>query len=217
MKPEIDLVPIFKDTVERPWITVGRQDTQLCIERITDTSLRITFQWTDPTSKNEAIYIGDTMIARDILTDINFIAKPYKRMKKLWFAHRGFLKAYKSVNDYILTACQGIKQVEVRGYSLGGALATLCYEDIQFNFPDIDLSGFIFGSPRVFWFPPKWLKQKFYGLWSIRNYRDLLSRAPFAWCGFCHVGNQMILGEKGTFTIEQHSYDNYIRILTEAK
>ena len=35
------------------------------------------------------------------------------------------------------------------GHSLGGALATLCGLDIQYNFPDVSVSVYTFGSPKV--------------------------------------------------------------------
>jgi hypothetical protein len=196
---EIDLLSVFRQTIARPWITIGDQDVQLCIEQLSMSSLRITFQ--------------GTCSWWDIGVDTDFFAKPYKKMKKVWYAHSGFIRGYKSVNDYILTACSGMKQVEVRGYSLGAAYASLCFEDIKFNFPEMDLFGFIFGSPRVFWMPPKELKSRFNGLFSIAHQRDPVFLVPPVIFGYQHIGSIYKVGDKGFPLPKYHMMDSYSKTL----
>jgi hypothetical protein len=66
--------------------------------------------------------------------------------------HQGFLKCYKSVRDRILEYIQKhrdeIGVIFVTGHSLGGALATLCAVDIQYNY-SIYLEVYTSGAPAV--------------------------------------------------------------------
>ena len=66
-------------------------------------------------------------------------------------AHRGFLRAYETVRPTILAAVEDIEphRVYVTGHSQGGALATLAALDIQTHYPDVWVTMYNFGSPRV--------------------------------------------------------------------
>lgn len=82
--------------------------------------------------------------------------KPYKRMKKTWFAHKGFVKVYHSVRDKVMNVTRELivnhsdHKVVVGGWSHGGALAQLCAEDIYYNL-GVKPTLTTFGSPRVFY------------------------------------------------------------------
>ena len=76
----------------------------------------------------------------DWINNFNFPAKPYKRMgKTIWFAHRGFLKVWKTIEDYIKEYIQdeSIDKIIIVGYSHGAALAVLCHEYVWYNRPDL--------------------------------------------------------------------------------
>ena len=94
--------------------------------------------------------------ATDWKNNFDFPAKPYKRMgKTMWFAHRGFLKVWKSIEEEITPQILDpkIKKIITVGYSHGAALAVLCHEFIWYHRPDIrcNIEGWGFGCPRVFW------------------------------------------------------------------
>lgn len=66
-------------------------------------------------------------------------------------AHRGFLRAYEAVRPTVLAAVEDIRpdRIHVTGHSLGGALATLAALDIKTQYPNVRVTMYSFGSPRV--------------------------------------------------------------------
>lgn len=90
----------------------------------------------------------------DWITDLKFIQQvyPYGEKKDSQIrVHNGFISAYKSVREAIHTQVKQTKHPRVicTGHSLGGALATLCALDVQYNFPDKQVSCYSYGSPKV--------------------------------------------------------------------
>ena len=90
----------------------------------------------------------------DWITDLKFIQQvfPYgdsgnSQVK----VHHGFISAYKSVREAVHQEVKNSphQRVICTGHSLGGALATLCALDLQYNFPDKDVSCYTYGSPKV--------------------------------------------------------------------
>lgn len=163
----------------------------------------------------------------DWKNNFDFPVKPYKDMGVKWYCHRGFLKVWKSIEPYIEEALQdqSIERVIVAGYSHGGAIATLCHEYVWFNRPDLRdrLTGYVFGSPRVYWgFKIKTvLKERWKNLHIIRNGTDLITHLPPAIFGFKHV-NEVTTLEPNSQTehtkiksINYHYPDNYYSSLTQ--
>lgn len=101
----------------------------------------------------EIIFQGSTT-KEDWQHNFDFLprkVKPYKNMKKAWYAHRGFVEMYHAVRDDILdevSLCDDFLFVIV-GHSQGGALAQLCAEDMAYR--DRAVLCYTFGSPRVFY------------------------------------------------------------------
>ena len=159
------------------------------------------------------IYFEGSNGARDWLNNFNFPATPYKRMEYKWYAHRGFLKVWKAVEPHVkpLICDLSVEQIIIGGYSHGGALAALCHEYCKYNRPDICVSGFGFGSPRVLWgFMRKAVKKRFEGFMVIRNGRDIVTCAPPAWMGYRHVGKLLEIGQFSDYNpIESHIAANY--------
>lgn len=89
---------------------------------------------------------------RDWLTDLNAwqVEYPYENRDTSIRVHKGFMNSYRSVRAQIhnFIAENDVKVVHVCGHSLGGALATLCSVDLQYNF-DIMVSCFSSGNPMV--------------------------------------------------------------------
>ena len=157
----------------------------------------------------------------DWRSNFDFPAKPYRDMKDLWFCHRGFLKVWKSIEPYIASYIndKNVKRIEIVGYSHGGGVAQLCYEYVKFNRPDVEVTGFGFGAPRVFWgIASKAVRARFGGFTIIRNGNDLITHLPPIIFGFRHLGNVFKIGisegpikdhfpEKYLSALEEHRYE----------
>ena len=135
----------------------------------------------------------------DWIHNFKFLAvptKPYKDMRKgIWFCHRGFLKVWKTVEKYIKGDIMDpeINEIEIVGYSHGGAIAQLCYEYVQYNRPDVQVLGWGFGAPRVYWGKiSKDVKKRFEGFFIIRNGKDAVTHLPpkiFGYRDVCRIIN----------------------------
>lgn len=114
MKNDIELANMF-NTLSY-WDTIG-----------TDTQYRVLEE------HDEVIIIfKESNSKADWRINFNFPKKPYKRMPVPFYVHGGFLKEWKKINDYFLKRVERInKPITIVGWSYGGALATLCYEDID--------------------------------------------------------------------------------------
>lgn len=75
----------------------------------------------------------------DVITDLKFPVKAYKKQKSCLLGHGGFIEAWKSSNDFIMN--EFIRTTEqykdyrplITGHSLGGAMAVLCAEDFFYR------------------------------------------------------------------------------------
>lgn len=149
--------------------------------------------------------------ATDWKNNFAFIAKPYRDMKNLWFCHRGFLKVWKSIEPYIAdTICDPeVKTINIVGYSHGGAIAQLCYEYVKFNRPDVEVTGYGFGAPRVLWgFASKAVKERFNGFIVVRNGEDIVTKMPPMIFGFRHLCEVLKIG-KTKNPIDDHWSSSY--------
>ena len=116
-------------------------------------------------SKGRTLYIyfqGSSSIT-DWVRNFLFKTKPYKDMEIPYRVHRGFLAAWKEVEDLIIAKITAKdpkkpdefywKEIVVVGYSHGGALAAFCHECVWFWRPDLredKLWGFGFEAPRIY-------------------------------------------------------------------
>ena len=153
----------------------------------------------------------------DWKNNFNFPAKPYRDMKNLWFCHRGFLTVWKSIEPHIAAdiADPTVKEIEIVGYSHGAAIAQFCHEYVRFNRPDVEVVGYGFGAPRIFWgFTNKRVKERFKGFYVVRNGRDLVTHVPPVLFGFRHICEVIEIGE-GKGLIADHYPDRYIRGLKD--
>jgi hypothetical protein len=146
-----------------------------------------------------------------------FPAKPYRKMKNMWFCHRGFLKVWKSIEPHIVDQLLDpkVEEIHIVGYSHGGAIAQLCYEYVRFNRPEIKVTGVGFGAPRVFWgFASKAVKKRFEGFAVIRNGRDIVTHLPPTLFGFYHVADLYEIGESKNI-VDDHRSENYLAALED--
>ncbi len=143
---------------------------------------------------------GSSQIS-DWVRNFLFKKKPYKDMKIPYRVHRGFLAAWKEVEDVIISKiCEDRnngyrwKQITIVGYSHGGALAGFCHECVWFWRPDLredGLIGFGFEAPRFYggFKVKKELKERWKNFYVIRDNNDIVTHCPPSIFGYCHVGD----------------------------
>lgn len=171
---------------------------------VVDDTLYIYFEWSN----------GIT----DWKNNFDFPARPYRDMKDRWYAHRGFVRVWKSIEDKLsgIIANNDVKNIEIAGYSHGAAIALLCHEYCKFNRPDIseNIRGYGFGAPRVIWgFPNKTVRDRFKGFTVVRNKKDLVTHVPPMVFGYVHPKGMITIGDGLWNCIDAHRSENYIESL----
>ncbi len=159
--------------------------------------------------------------AEDWRKNLNFPARPYRDMdgEAVWYVHRGFLEAWKSVEDIVSPAIldPAVKRIFVTGYSHGAAIAVLCHEYVWYHRPDLrdSLFGFGFGCPRVLWGRrSEALLLRWSTFTVIRNIDDIVTHLPPAALGYFHVGTLLEIGRKGIYSgIDAHRPESILREL----
>ena len=165
-----------------------------------------------PQKRTLYIYFNPTESWFNWVTNFNFrrAVVPYKGMdpNSKIRVHRGWVNLYSdvrvrdAVHKYILDHDK-YKNIVVIGFSMGAAIATLCALDIQFNFPEKNVSCYAFGSPKVgnIHFVESFNKRvpDHYMIW---NGNDIVCRVPptwtalFNWVVYQHVNNLIRIGRK---------------------
>jgi predicted lipase len=169
------------------WKTIG-DDTQYLLHE-TDDEYIIAFYGSN--SKTDWKY------------NFMFRKKPYKHMPIPFSVHRGFLKVWKLINDYFLALAKDVnKPIVVVGHSYGGAVASLCAEDIWFNFPDKrdTLQLVTYGAPRILgWRNYKKIRERWMHSINYSNAYDLVSMIPFFLMGYRHTKKRTFIGKDKPF------------------
>lgn len=131
------LSELFKECLNKQY-AIANNGVSYAIE-YDKTTLKIWFQWSVEIS--------------DWLYNFDFPAQAYRDTPKRWYIHRGFKKAWKSIEDDIKFALTSelITDVQIVGYSHGAALAMLCHEFCGYHRPDLKITGYCFGCPQVLW------------------------------------------------------------------
>ncbi len=163
------------------------------------------------------VYFAGSDGETDWKNNLSFPAKAYRREgSPTWYAHRGFLKVWKTVEDYVAADIMDpdVQRIVISGYSHGAALAVLCHEYVWQSRPDLreSLEGWGFGCPRVvFGIPSRKLRARWEHFTVIRNPEDVVTHLPPVWLGFTHVGMMLEIGERGRYTrIDAHRPENYL-------
>ena len=166
------------------------------------------------------IYLECSNGREDWKNNLDFPAKAYKRMDKtVWYAHRGFLKVWKSMELHLRPHIldKTVESIITVGYSHGAALAILCHEYVWFNRPELRKStyGYGFGAPRVLWGPRNDnIKTRWKQFTVIRNIDDIVTHVPPSFLGYYHVGTMLEIGKKGKYSkIDAHRPESYLNEL----
>jgi hypothetical protein len=162
---------------------------------------------------NLYIYFQGSNQITDWVRNFLFGKKPYKDMTIPYKVHRGFLAAWKEVEDIIINKItekeiitditkpwKDVNQIKYKwkyitvvGYSHGGALAGFCHECVWFWRPDLrekGLEGYGFEAPRFYagYHVKKELKERWATFKVIRNNSDIVTHCPPVIFGYSHVG-----------------------------
>ena len=164
------------------------------------------------------IYFQGSNSVMDWIRNFLFPAKPYKDMEISYRVHRGFLNAWKQVEDIVIDKIQEkttklmfnknkkkyenkdifkFKKIIVVGYSHGAALAGLCHECVWYWRPDLredGLEGYGFEAPRFYagWHVKKALKERWSKFKVIRCNNDLVTHCPPWILRFIHVTKDIL-------------------------
>ena len=166
------------------------------------------------------VYLEHSNGDEDWKNNFDFPVRAYQRMgRTAWYAHRGFLRVWKSVEERLAKTVLSTKasKIVVTGYSHGGALAVLCHEYIWFNRPDMrqSLLGFGFAAPRVIWRPKSEIAERWQRFTVVRNPDDAVTHLPPELLGYRHVGNILNISPKGTYApIDAHRPENILENLS---
>ena len=170
------------------------------------------------------IYFQGSSSTTDWVRNFLFKKKPYKDMEIPYRVHRGFLEAWKEVEDIIIDKilekdvdgnfCW--KHIVVVGYSHGGALAAFCHECVWFHRPDLreeGLEGYGFEAPRIYggWHVKKSLQERWAKFTVIRTNNDLVTHCPPALFRFCHVGKILKINGDSKLATDKWYIPNCIR------
>jgi len=151
------------------------------------------------------IVFAESNSKMDWKINFNFPKKAYKKEKQSMYVHRGFLKEWKLIRDILLNYVEGafyigsVKKITVVGWSYGGAMATLCMEDLFYSFPTLrsSLELITFGSPRLI---GCWNFKKVKHVWEnttrYHNGSDIVACVPFLFMGFRHIKKEVHIGKK---------------------
>lgn len=177
-----------------PYIVVDKKgDVELSIG-IEDKKLYITF-------------LG-SITAKDWLHNFMFWKKPYKRMSNTFFVHAGFLKIYKIARPIIhewLDKYEFYDEIIILGHSLGGAIATLCREDVAYLaekekqfLQKKKIKCVVSGSPRVFGcLFDKIPQERCKDIFRVVYKNDSIPRLPPTCFLYEHVGCLIQSGKQG--------------------
>lgn len=157
---------------------------------------------------------------------------PYTSMEYEFYVHSGFINAYRSVRETIQEEYKKYidenferPHVVIAGYSLGGALAKLCYEDFFWRIENIpsmshlEIEGYSLGAPSVFSFIKnrKEIKRRLAGFVSIANGNDIVTRVPPTWLLYFREVKDIILGKRMPYfgvmlpsAAYNHHWDSYL-------
>ncbi len=168
------------------------------------------------------IYFQGSKGGEDWKVNLDFPAKAYKRMDKpVWFAHRGFLKVWKIIEQVIMEIIRdkSIRRIIIVGYSHGAAIALLCHEYVWYHRPDIrdTVEGYGFACPRVIWgMQSAKIRLRWARFLVIRNLSDIVTYLPPMLFGYRHVGQMLQIGKCGKYgIIGAHQPDNILHELEE--
>ncbi|MBE9169181.1 lipase family protein [Pleurocapsales cyanobacterium LEGE 06147] len=181
------------------------------------------FDWeTNLDTQQERAEFEQKVIREEIVAEQEKVYPYEEKSDSGALMHRGFIRAYFSVRERIHEYIRNreLSSVTTTGHSLGGALATLCAVDIQYNFSNqVSIEGYTFGAPKVG-------NDGFRESFNRRvpdNYRfvhgmDIVPELPRWWQGYRHVDKEFRIGRRFSVNFlsqrfRDHAIAQYINVL----
>lgn len=168
------------------------------------------------------IFFQGSSQSTDWLRNFMFAKKPYKGMDIPYRVHRGFLEAWKKVEDIVIEKVNSKewKKIIVSGYSHGAALAAFCHECCWYHSKGkkTKVIGFGFEAPRIYagFKVKKELLERWSNFYVIRNDKDIVTHCPPYLFGYTHVGNIIHIGRYHQYgIIKSHFQENIRKSLLE--
>lgn len=163
------------------------------------------------------IFFQGSSQTTDWLRNFMFAKKPYKGMDIPYRVHRGFLEAWKKVEDIVIEKINSKewKKIIVSGYSHGAALAAFCHECCWYHSKEkkTKVIGFGFEAPRIYagFKVKKELLERWSNFYVIRNDKDIVTHCPPYLFGYTHVGNIVHIGRYHQYGIIKSHFQQNIR------
>lgn len=168
---------VFEDIIDGLWIN-GAKDTQ--------------YRLTIKDDVATLVFMGSVSWV-DWISNFMFWKVPYRDMGVKWYAHAGFLDAWKAVKDEILEGLHGCRCVQIFGYSRGAAIAVLAHEWFAFN--GYEVQSIVYGCPRALAFKGgSEVIERFRTLTVVNNRGDIVTMLPPKLFGYKDVGACIKLG-----------------------
>lgn len=195
-------------------------------DRDWETNLQVATREQSWTQQKEDAFREEMKEVAETVTDNEDLVYPeeYGEPSRPVKMHKGFINAYLSVRDEIHAHVQKSKttQYRITGHSLGGAIATLCAVDLQYNFGQkVAIEVYTFGSPRAGndAFSDSY-NRRVPGTWRVVNGWDAVAGLPAPWQGYRHVEEIVKLSRKFTWKLitgsfEDHKINRYIAAIEE--
>jgi triacylglycerol lipase len=220
----------FSGVTEKPvLISDDSTDTQVAILR-DGTEIIIVFRGSDSSfdwetnfdTRQERAEFKQQVIQEEIIDEQEKIYPYTAKSDSGALMHRGFIKAYFSVREQIHKYVKNndISSVTTTGHSLGGALATLCAVDIQYNFSNkVSIEKYTFGAPKVgndgF---RNSFNQRVFNSYRFVHGMDIVSELPRWWQGYRHVDKEFRIGRRFSINFlsqrfRDHAIAQYINAL----
>jgi triacylglycerol lipase len=219
---------VFDGVVNPTLISDAKTDTQCAILPTSGSqSVTIVFRGSDSSvdwdtnfdTKPERADFDKQVIREEIVNQRTLIYPYADKSESGAMMHAGFITAYFSVRDqiqdYIKT--HQITRATVVGHSLGGALATLCAVDLQFNCANLAIEAYTFGSPKV---GNKGFAESFNrrvpDSYRFVDGMDIVAELPRWWQGwYAHVNAEIRLSPRLSWNLlsapfMDHALDKYI-------
>ncbi|MEP0897770.1 MULTISPECIES: lipase family protein [Leptolyngbya] len=212
-------------------ISEAKTDTQ-CAILTEGTSATIVFRGSDSSQDWETDFTTrleraqfDQNVIQELIVEPKEKTYPYAtKNSSNAQMHSGFVAAYfavrNQIHDYIKTS--EVTNVVTTGHSLGGALATLCAVDLQYNFSaKITVESYTYGSPAVGngGFRDSY-NERVPNTYRIVHGMDLVPELPRWWQGYKSVDKEIRIGKRFSLNFisqrfKDHAIDCYINVLKQ--
>jgi triacylglycerol lipase len=220
----------FDGVTETPVLISDPQTDTQCAIVLEDSAATIVFRGSESsedweTDFNTALERAqfEKQVIRELIIEPQDKVYPYGEPSASGaLMHRGFVTAYFAVRDQIhaYISNSAVSSVVATGHSLGGALATLCAIDIQYNFSEkVTIEAYTYGAPKVGndGFQDSFNK-RVPDSYRIVNGMDLVPALPRWWQGYRAVDKEVRIGKRFSLNFvsqrfKDHAIDRYIAVL----